>query len=195
MRSRWCFVTRHCDNCCHLLSLLELFYPSVPLRFLAKWHSWLKASNILPEMLVFDKYHLKIWLWNLITMWRHAKKKCILRTISAATNVNPVWHYAERIEHWGRERSSCCQPLTYPLLMISSTSGLIRGSPPVRRIFSTPSWTKRLASFRISEVDSSWLRGVSFTPSSGIQYWPENRENAQTMQSTAFDRHELNESC
>lgn len=56
------------------------------------------------------------------------------------------------------------------LPMISSTSGRMSGSPPVRRIFSTPSRTKRRASVRSSVVDSSWPRGVSFTPSSGMQY-------------------------
>lgn len=56
----------------------------------------------------------------------------------------------------------------------------MRGSPPVRRIFSTPSFTKRRARVRTSEVDSSWPRGVSFTPSSGMQYWPEGEGGGET---------------
>ena len=57
----------------------------------------------------------------------------------------------------------------------------MRGSPPVRRIFSTPSWTKRRARVSTSKVDSSWAGDVSFTPSSGMQYWPENRKQVQKV--------------
>lgn len=67
------------------------------------------------------------------------------------------------------------------LPIISSTSGLMRGSPPVRRILSTPSWTKRRARVIISDVDRSWLRCVSFTPFSGMQYWPENGKRVEIL--------------
>lgn len=67
------------------------------------------------------------------------------------------------------------------LLIIWSTSGLMSGSPPVRRILSTPSWTKRWARVSTSEVDSSWPRGVSFTPSSGMQYWPRNEKDERCI--------------
>lgn len=102
-------------------------------------------------------------------------------------NIIPAQHASA--SEWGLKQIgliSFYQPFIYSLQMISRTSGLMRGSPPVRRIFSTPSWTKRRASFRTSEVDNSWPRGVSFTPSSGMQYWPGNRKNIENMQSTTW---------
>lgn len=53
---------------------------------------------------------------------------------------------------------------------ISSISFLMVGSPPVKRILSTPELTNRFASRTISFWESSRGPGVSSTPSAGIQY-------------------------
>ena len=56
--------------------------------------------------------------------------------------------------------------------IIWMTSFLTSGSPPVSRIFLTPSLTNSLASLTISGAVNSFSFADNFTPSSGMQYWP-----------------------
>lgn len=54
---------------------------------------------------------------------------------------------------------------------MSSISFLMVGSPPVKRIFSTPELTNRFAKRTISFCERILGLGVRSTPSAGIQYW------------------------